>query len=107
MYTELVRNMYEKAKGFDSHLTRIKTLNNGVINRTEKLLAELNTMFDKMQRKDSPPTCGICFTNPKTHCLVSCGHCSCGDCATRAQNGPSSRCFVCRATITDVIRVYC
>jgi len=108
MYTELVRNILEKSKDFDEHLTRIKTLNDGLMNRSEKLLSELGGLLEKVVKKETPPKCGICFTRLKTHCFVPCGHLvSCYQCSERAKNRQNARCFICRAGITDTIRVYC
>lgn len=47
-------------------------------------------------REDAPPstiggqtTCIVCFTNPKTHLAVPCGHqCACSDCAAKMKRCP-------------------
>ena len=107
MYTELVRNILEQSKEFDEQLTRIKTLNDGLMNRSEKLLTELAGLLERVCKKDDPPKCGVCFTRLKTHCFVPCGHLvACYQCSERAKSRSNPRCFLCRAPITDTIRVF-
>ena len=46
-------------------------------------------------------TCIVCFTNPKSHLAVPCGHqCACGDCSARMQDCP-----VCRSPVREWIHV--
>ena len=46
-------------------------------------------------------TCIICFTNPKSHLAVPCGHqCACGDCSARMQECP-----VCHSPVREWIHV--
>ena len=104
MYSEIVTKVLTKAKDFDSHLTRIRTLNDQLISRSEKLLIEISGLLDKVQTKP-PKNCPICFARPIAMVFVSCGHCVCQECATRCKNG-RARCFTCRAPVLDIIRVY-
>jgi len=106
MYRDLLKGIHAKAKDFESSLVRIKTLNDGLINRSEKLMHEIGLMVDKIHKKEEPPKCSICYTRPRAMCFVSCGHVTCEECAERARTG-RMRCFTCRTPITDIIRVYC
>ena len=46
-------------------------------------------------------TCIVCFTNPKSHVAVPCGHqCACGECSAQMQNCP-----VCRSPAREWIHV--
>ena len=104
MFHEMLATVNERAKDFDSSLVRIKTLNDQLISRSEKLLCELNSLLEKVQSKE-PKKCSICFTRPVSQVFVSCGHTVCIDCAQRCKNG-RARCFTCRKPVLDVIRVY-
>jgi len=106
MYEELLLNVQERAKEFDENITRVRTLNHQVLTRTEKLLSELTNLLEKVQKKDAPRKCTICFTRPITVCFVPCGHCLCENCAHRCKEG-RNKCFTCRATITDIIKIFC
>ena len=106
MFIDLLKNIQTKAKDFDANLIRIKTLNDGLLNRTEKLIAELDCLLEKVNHKNAPPKCTICYTRPKAMCFVSCGHIVCCECADRAKNG-RMRCFTCRTPVSHIIRVYC
>ena len=47
-------------------------------------------------------TCIVCFTNPKSHVAVPCGHqCSCGDCSAQMKECP-----VCRGHVQMWMRVH-
>ena len=50
------------------------------------------------------PTCCICLDEPANHTCVPCGHkCYCPSCA---ETMARQNCAICRAPVTDVIRVY-
>ena len=104
MFTEMIATVVEKAKDFDSSLVRIKTLNDQLITRSEKLLCEMSCLLEKVKGKDVKK-CSICFTRPVTQVFVNCGHTVCVECAERCKNG-RARCFTCRKPVLDVIRVY-
>ena len=106
MYEQLLLNVQERAKEFDENITRVRTLNHQVLTRTEKLLSELSNLLEKVQKKDAPRKCTICFTRPITVCFVSCGHCLCENCAERCKAG-RNKCFTCRQPITDIIKIFC
>jgi len=105
MYEELLQNMYSKSKEFDENLNRVRTLNNHLISKTEKLIEELNNLLEKVQKKDAPKKCSICLTRPLGMCLVSCGHCVCTDCAERCKS-TRNRCYICRTPVTQIVKVY-
>ena len=104
MYQELVTEVLNKAKEFDSHLTRVHTLNDQLISRSEKLLHEVNGLLEKVQTQD-PKKCAICFTRPVTMVFVSCGHTICKECSIRCKNG-RARCFFCKTPVIDIIKIY-
>ena len=103
MFHELIANVNKQAIDFDSHLTRIQTLNRQLITRSEKLLVELTDLLEKVNKDIKK--CAICFTRPVSHVFVNCGHTVCVDCANRCKNG-RARCFTCRAPVLDCIKVF-
>eukprot|EP01006_Ploeotia_vitrea_P012884 TRINITY_DN33957_c0_g1_i1.p1 TRINITY_DN33957_c0_g1~~TRINITY_DN33957_c0_g1_i1.p1 ORF type:complete len:277 (-),score=2.94 TRINITY_DN33957_c0_g1_i1:201-995(-) len=55
--------------------------------------------------QDEGDECCICMTAPKEAVLVPCGHiCACVECANQLQR--TSRCPICRQSITQVIKGY-
>ena len=106
MYPEIVNNVLTRARDFDQHLTRIRTLNDQLISRSEKLLVELGGLLEKVTEKNAPNKCSICYTRPKTHCFISCGHTFCEPCCQRCKNSVRGRCYTCRTQVTELLRVY-
>ena len=104
MFQELLANVNSRAREFDQNLTRIKTLNDQLVSRSEKLLSELNGLIEKVHTKEKKK-CQICLTRPMAVAFVACGHCVCEACATRCRNG-RARCFTCRQPVLDIIKLY-
>lgn len=104
MFQEILANVNCKAREFDQNLTRIKTLNDQLVSRSEKLLLELNSLIEKVHKTEKKK-CQICLTRPMAVAFVACGHCVCTSCSERAKNG-RARCFTCRQPILDVIKLY-
>ena len=99
-YEELAKSMHDKAVELDAHLTNIKTLNNELRSRIEKIVEALNTLVG-----DKKTTCNYCYTRKPTHALMPCGHFGyCESCAQRAFD--RSRCFTCRSAITSIAKIY-
>ena len=103
MFQEILLNVNNRAKEFDSNLTRVRVLNEQLISRSEKLLKELDELMEKVKQKDIKK-CPICVTRPASRVFVSCGHVVCENCSDRAKQ--RARCFTCRAPILDIIKVY-
>jgi hypothetical protein len=50
-------------------------------------------------------TCPICYDQPVGHCLTPCGHCVCDGCLGR-DDTMIHHCFMCRAPVIDVVKIY-
>ena len=92
-----------KAKDFDAHLTRVKTLNSQLISRSDKLLVEIQNLLGKVQ-SNTTPLCTICLSEP-IGVALNCGHLCCAACLTKVQSR-SGRCPTCRSRIENPLKLY-
>ena len=110
MYQELLKNINSKAKEFGNNIVRIKTLNDNVINRSDKLLFEIENLLKSVESKNEK-LCTICYSHPRTFVAIPCGHVVCKICSSKMKEtharGVTTRCFICRTICTDIIRCYC
>ena len=97
-YEDLCKKMHSKANDFAKYLKELNDLNTSVIKNTEKLVAA----FEDLKGKKS--VCSVCYTRKPTHVFLECGHCFCQSCAERGL--ARNKCFICRATVNAIIRVY-
>ena len=103
MYLEAVKTLHDTGIKYDELLSRIKELNGTVVLKAEKLLEMLKELAETSIKKGN--VCSVCLENNATHCFVPCGHAGyCEPCCTRAQR--RNRCFICRATVTGLLRIY-
>ena len=102
-YSELVMSIQKKAKEFDRHLTIIKSLNNELLERSEKVQLAIQDMLKTIKYKPKE-YCSVCYTREPRICLIPCGHVFCTACTDRARS--RNRCFTCRGTIDNAVRVY-
>ena len=102
-YSELVKTIQKKAKEFDTHLCKVKHLNTGLIERTEKVQLAIQDMLKSIKYRPKK-FCSVCYTREPRICLVPCGHVFCTSCADRAHS--TNRCFTCRSEIENALRIY-
>ena len=103
-YHDLAKALHEKTTEMNTHLTNLKELNDDLHDRTEKVLTALKDLTGS-QSLAARISCNCCYARPRTHALLPCGHAGlCENCATRAKR--RNRCFSCRQSIEEVVRVY-
>jgi len=66
------------------------------------IFREFVQMLRVVQSNENEPLCTICLENMVTHCLNPCGHTYCEQCLRRQV----STCFMCRAPMTNRIKLY-
>ena len=98
-YQELCKMMQNKANDFKKHLMRLNTLNNDIIERTEKIMVAMHEMMGDTSKK----MCPICYSHELSH-AYTCGHCFCEACAQRGLE--RNKCAVCRARVTSCMKLY-
>ena len=54
------------------------------------------------QTQSQVPTCGVCFGEEVSRCLIPCGHTFCQDCADQTRH----QCFVCRTPIRRTQKIF-
>ena len=71
-----------------------------VVSLAQANLAGLSSQEDAPESTiGGQTTCVVCFTNPKTHIAVPCGHqCACGPCSVKIQ-GDNGLCPYCREPV--------
>ena len=87
-----------------------------VLCRTRKLIQELDSeaRFVKehlnrvktMLGISSETHCIICFKQEPTHCLDTCHHVFCHECATKCLRSSARKCFICRQAVTSIFKIY-
>ena len=102
-FEEVTKAVLEKSRELDEHLQTIKKLNDELRDRSSKVLKALEKLVGST--KIGNKNCNVCYSRPRTHAVLQCGHGSfCENCATRCLE--RGRCYVCRATVTEMIRIY-
>ena len=104
-YEDVAKAMHAKGVEFDVHLSRIKIINDELVERSSKVLEALQQLLGSVRSSDKK-TCSVCYTRELSTCLVPCGHGFCTNCSDRARQRNPPRCFTCRARIADHLRVY-
>ena len=101
-YTDLAKELNEKATEFSVHIDNLKQINSDLIDRTSKVLTALNTVIGNTTLRIS---CNICCTRERTTVLLPCAHGGfCHDCAVRCER--RGRCPTCRSTVERAVRVF-
>lgn len=101
-YTELAKDLNQRATEFAGHIDTLKEINSDLIDRTSKVLTALTALVGNTTLRI---TCSICCTRERTTVLLPCAHGGfCHDCAARcARRG---RCPTCRSTVEQAVRVF-
>ena len=103
-FVDLAKKLNEKAKELDVRLCKLKGINDDLIDRSEKVLEALES-FCNTAMPLAPKTCNCCYSRPRTHCFVPCGHGNfCKHCCQRGV--ARNRCFTCRSEVESILRVY-
>ena len=101
-FQDIARQMHEKSKEFDDHLTALKKLNDELRDRAGKVLEGIQNLCGMTS---GPKTCSVCYTRPGTFACLPCGHSNlCNSCATRSKD--RGRCFTCRQRVEDVVKIF-
>ena len=101
-YEDLVKRMHEKSREVDVHISKLKKVNNELRDRAATVLDTLKTLVGSVN--DTPKSCNVCYSRPRNYCVLPCGHVYCESCANRAQT--RGRCFTCRSTISQIVKIY-
>ena len=102
-YEELVKKMYDRSRELDTHICKLKKMNDDLRDRSSSVLDTLKKLVGTVN--DSPRTCSVCYSRPINYCVIPCGHASyCESCANRAVT--RGRCFTCRAAIEHKIKIF-
>ena len=103
-YSELAKKLHDKSVQFDMYLRNLKTLNSEVQKRLEKILIAMTELYGD-QSLSARIACTICATNPRSHCIIPCGHGGfCEGCAQRGQT--RNRCHTCRGVVEGILKIY-
>ena len=75
------------------------------INMIPQILNNVNTS-NSITKKKERKTCIVCYDAKNTHLCVPCGHqCFCKDCSKQI-NELGNKCPICRANVSQIIKVY-
>ena len=103
-YADAAKALNEKTVELDGQLTNLKQINDELRDRTERVLAALSEL-NGSRSLATRITCSCCYSRPRTHCFLPCGHGGfCDHCIERGRR--RSRCFTCRGAVENVLRVY-
>ena len=101
-FQDLARQLHEKSKEFNEHLTNLVKLNDELRDRAGKVLTAITKLCG---HSDGPVTCKVCYTRPGQYACVPCYHGGlCQSCAQRSKN--RAKCFVCRARVEDIVKIF-
>ena len=102
-YEELVQKMNDKSKELDTHICKLKKSNDELRSRSISVLDSLKALVGTV--KHPPKSCNVCYSRPRTYCVLPCGHASyCEGCAERARS--RGGCFTCRQAIEQIVKIY-
>ena len=103
-YRDLAKKLNESGRELDKHITYLKEINDVLIEKTDDVQTALENLVGNSSLAVRI-TCSVCCTRERTHAFIPCGHGGmCERCATRGRT--RNRCFICRAEIEGVMRVY-
>ena len=103
-FVDLAKKLNDKAKELDARLCKLKEINDVLVENTDTVLQALESFCGTVMPAD-PKTCNCCYSRPRTHCFVPCGHGNfCKHCCQRGV--ARNRCFTCRAEVESILRVY-
>jgi hypothetical protein len=82
--------------------SKLSTIRQNIINALKMQLDDKNKIIDDLKIKNNEINkCSICFNNPISYCCIPCGHTYCYDCINKTNN-----CYICRAIISNKIKLY-
>ena len=105
------------ASKFEDAVEEIKLLSeksHALVTKTRKLITNLESETKSVQRHlekikkilgFQDTKCPICSGRPD-HCLENCHHLFCKTCASRMLNHPPRQCYVCRAPVLAIFKIY-
>ena len=102
-FEEAAKALRTKSQELDTHLTKLKSLNDTLLDCSGKLIESLCELVGSAG--GAKTTCNLCFSRPREYILVPCGHgLFCRNCADRCKT--RNRCPVCRGRIDELMRVF-
>ena len=101
---EILENLHRTTNEFEKTLTDAKKLAACLKKSTTQMLDGMKSL----NRLLSPiaNTCTICFESERKYVARPCGHCVCEQCKTRCESSLPIRCFICRALVRQLFRIY-
>ena len=100
-YEDLIKSVHDKAVEFDAYLTKVKTANDALVERSTEVMQALTDLLGNVRPAKK---CSVCYTRDQRVACMPCGHVFCQSCAERGRR--SSRCHACRQPVEDVMRVF-
>ena len=102
-YEEIVKGMRETAVSFDGALTKVKKVNQELVEKADLALKALTELLGKMRASSPTRKCTVCYTRDQATVCIPCGHVFCNSCADRAVR---TRCHTCRARVDESMRCF-
>ena len=103
-YEDLAKLMTSKTAEFDEHLSKLMKLNLELRERSLNVLDAIKK-FIGISIKVEDSCCKVCYSRPRTHMFMPCCHASmCINCAQRGKT--RNRCFICRASVEEIVKIY-
>ena len=103
-YTEVAKQLFDRAEEFDVLLTNLQTLNSELKDRCGQVLTKIKALSGSNSLA-ARISCSVCATRPRTHIFMPCGHGGfCESCCERGRR--RGRCFTCRGTVEAIMKVF-
>jgi len=82
--------------------SKLSTIRQNIINALKMQLDDKNKIIDDLKIKNNEINkCSICLDKSILYCCIPCGHTYCYDCINKTNN-----CYICRAIISNKIKLY-
>lgn len=101
-FQDLARQLHEKSKEFNEHLTELVKLNDELRDRAGKVLSAISKLCG---HSNGVATCKVCYNRPGQYACVPCYHGGfCESCSSRSLE--RRKCFVCRARVEGIVKIF-
>jgi len=101
-FQDLAKQLHVKSKEFNEHLTGLLKLNGEFRDQAGRILTAITKLCG---HTNGVTTCKVCYTRPGQFACVPCYHGGlCESCSAKSQE--RGRCFVCRARVEDIVKIF-